>query len=83
MIIKPTDIAKILTAAAPIVASLVAMTSKSEKEENKDKEKTEPINVTINNNFYTKSEKDAEIAAEKIRQQVVNGVSYSQTRYTL
>ena len=79
--IKPVDLATVLTAAAPIVASLVTMANKSENSDKKEKEK--PISVTINNTFYTNSERDAEIVAEKIHQQMTRGVYYSDNRYML
>lgn len=79
--IKPVDLATVLTAAAPIVASLAAIANKSENADKKEKEK--PISVTINNTFYTNSERDAEIVAEKIHEQLTKGVYYSDIRYML
>ena len=79
--IKPVDLATVLTAAAPIVASIAAIASKSENTNKKEKEK--PISVTINNTFYTNSEREAEIAAEKINEQLTRGVYYSDIRYKL
>ena len=78
--IRSTDITKILTAAAPIVASIVAICNKSENNDRKDK--SEP-SVIINNTFYTNSEQDAYRAAKIIKEQVANSAYYSETRYML
>ena len=84
MITTPIDIVKVLTAAAPIVASLASMATNTEKEKEKEKKgkDAEPnISVTINNTFYTNSEKDAEMAASKICNQLIRGVSYSEVSH--
>ena len=75
------DIINILTAATPFVASLTPIFKASENKEKKEKQ--EPISVTINNNFYTNSEKDAVSAAQEINNQVVGNMYRSGTRYTL
>ena len=81
--IKSSDIAKVLTAAAPIVASIVAIATKTEVEDKKEKEKKEePVSVTINNTFYTTSEDDAKRAAKIIQEQIDKARS-SETRYML
>lgn len=85
MILAPIDIVKVLTAAAPIVASLASIANKpenknTEKKEDKDDKK---INVNMYNTFYVKSEKDAERVASEISNQLIRGVSYSENRHML
>ena len=83
----PSDIATVLTAATQFVASLTPLVRVSEKKEKEEENKETSISVTINNNFYTNSEKDAVLAAEEINKQVVNNINSmkqrSMTRYTL
>ena len=83
MMIRPVDLAKVLTAAAPIVASIAAIANKSESIDKNEKEREKPISVTINNTFYTNSQRDAEMVAEKINEQLTKGVYYSDIRYKL
>ena len=73
----PFDIVKILTAAAPIVASITSMSNKSETN---NKPSTE---VTINNNFYVNSEKDATKIANTINDQLLESIKSSGTRYMI
>jgi hypothetical protein len=81
----PIDLVKVLTAAAPIVASLATIANKSENTEKKEnKEDNEKrVNVNIYNTFYTHSEKDAEMAAATISKQLIRGVTYSDNHYSL
>ena len=84
MITTPIDIVKVLTAAAPIVASLASLANKSEnteKEKKVVKDEEPKVCVTINNVFYTNSEKDAELAASKVCNQLIRGVTYSEVGY--
>lgn len=78
----PLDIVNVLTAAAPIVATVASATKKSENIERKDKEE-KTINVTINNNFYTNSESQAMEAASKVQEQVISSLNSSGPRYML
>ena len=82
--IKATDIAKVLTAAAPIVASIVAIANKTEnvEKEKKEKEQESPVSVVIHNTFYTNSEDDAKRAAQIIKEQI-DKANASETRYML
>ena len=78
----PTDFVKILTAVTPIVATLTPLFRDSEKYEKKEEAK-EPVNVTINNNFYTNSKEEAIEAAREINNLAVYNMYPSKTRYTL
>ena len=79
--VKPIDITNILTAAAPIVASLVTIFN-GNKSESLGSDKRDN-GVTINNIFYTNSDYDAERAAKIISEQVANSKYYSESRYML
>ena len=84
MVGTPFDIVKVLTAAAPIVASVTSMVNGNKPENIKREDNKEPkINVTIYNNFYTNSEKEAVSAATQVQKQVVEGISATNTRYLL
>ena len=84
MVGTPIDIVKVLTAAAPIVASVASMVNANKSENIKKEENKEPkINVTINNNFYTNSEKEAVVAATQVQKQVIDGTSATNTRYLI
>lgn len=82
--ITPLDITKILTAAAPIAAS-VASIANSNKPEVKETKQEQPIkiNVTVNNTFYTKSEKESVALAEKLQEKVVDEAVQVGSRYFL
>lgn len=82
---NPSDIATILTAAAPIVASIASSVSANNKSEESQKGGTseKSVNVTINNHFYTNSEQDAIRAATQIQNQVVSSVVPYGRRYEL
>lgn len=82
------DIVKILTAAAPIVASITSMVTKNNpKEEVSVSSKPANISVTINNNFYSNNEKESSLAFERSQNtntdQIVNAILSSQTRYNI
>lgn len=89
--VNTVDIVKILTAATPIVASITNMVAKSKPEEGTVASTaiTKPANisVTINNNFYTNSEKESSLAFERSQNvnndQIVNAILSSQTRYNI
>ena len=78
---NPGDIVSILTAAAPIVASIAsgvnANNNRPAETQRGNTERT--INVTINNNFYT-SESDAYRTASQIQNQVVGSIYDSVSR---
>ena len=79
----PVNIVDVLTAAAPIVATLATVANKkSENNNGKDSPKTN-VSVTINNNFYTKSQEEAVAAASTIQKQMVDSFSSSGNRYIL
>lgn len=80
----PYDITKILTAAAPIAASVASIANNSEVREKESKqEQPIKISVTVNNTFYTKSERDSVSLAEKIHEKVVDEAVQSCSRYLL
>ena len=85
MIMTPFDIVSVLTAAAPIAASLASIANKnSSEEEKKNKENSsKPVNVTINNHFYTNSEEEAKVAASKIQDQLIECIVSSKNRYII
>lgn len=82
---NPSDIATILTAAAPIVASIasgISANNKSEEPQRVIPERT--VNVTINNHFYgDKPELEAKKVADQIQNQVVSTINGSDTRYNI
>ena len=75
----PVDIAKILTAAAPIVAYIISGNKVGDITEKGDCD----VNVTINNNFYVNSNTDAINAANLINNQIIDSIKSSKTRYTI
>lgn len=81
---NPSDIATILTAAAPIVASIASGISANKPE---DSQKTvapeKTVNVTINNHFYTNSEADAIKAANQISNQAVGCLVKAENPYII
>ena len=77
----PADIAKVLAAAAPIAASVASMAKKSEVVERREPSVTNNVSITITNNFYTNSEKDAMRLASQMQNQMFSGLS--ETRYML
>ena len=87
----PADIVKILGAAAPIAASVASLASgsNSKPEVIVEKERKEPnanitnnISVTMTNNFYVNSEKEAMQIANQMQNQFANNI-FSGTRYML
>ena len=78
----PNDFIKILTAVTPFVATLTPLIRGSENKEQR-KDNPEPVNVTINNNFYVNSKEDAVEAAKQVSHQVVEQLPLSKTRYML
>lgn len=86
--VNTIDIVKILTAATPIVASITNMVAKSKPEEERIvSTKPANISVTINNNFYSNSERENSLAFERSQNantdQIVNAILSSQTRYNI
>lgn len=78
----PLDIIEVLTAATPIVASVTNMASKNKSENNDRKENPAMnISITINNNFYTSSEREAMMAASKLQDQLLSGIAAANNRY--
>lgn len=72
--INPGDIATILSAAAPIVASITngvstSIVNKSDLNKNNNQEKT--VNITINNHFHTKTESESVLAASELQNKIV------------
>ena len=80
----PADIVKVLTAVAPIAASVVSMANKSENEviERKETPNVTNIHVTITNHFHGVSNSDAVKFAEEMQNKLI-GVISSENRYTL
>lgn len=79
MVPTPVNFVEVLKAAAPIAASLTAFAKKTEGDE-KDNPRAS-INITINNHFYIKTEKDAIDAASKIEEQIVDSINSSGIHY--
>ena len=81
----PLDIVEVLTAAAPIVASVTNNMTSKNKCGNIDRKENPVMNIsiTINNNFYTKSNEEALTAAAKIQEQVMGGIASSNNHYIL
>ena len=81
----PADIVKVLSAAAPIAASVASLANKSEPVTVERKETptiTNNISVTVNNHFFTNSEKDAMCFASQMQNELIGTIS-SGTRYML
>lgn len=79
----PADIVKVLAAAAPIAASVASIANKSEvvEKERKEPNVTNNISITMTNNFYVNSEKDAMNLASQMQNKLLSGIS--ETRYML
>ena len=77
----PADIAKVLAAAAPIAASVASMANRSEITERKEPAVTNNVNVTIVNNFYTNSERDAMCLVSEMQNNMFK--NFSDIRYML
>lgn len=81
------DIVNVLTAAAPIVATVASAACKSENTVIERKETpniTNNISVTYNNYFYTNSSKEAmDIASQQMRNQIPSFLNPSEDRYLL
>ena len=82
----PIDIVRILTAAAPIAASVASMAN-DRKPENNERKETPVVNnikiVNITNNYYGISEKEVIQNASKIQEQSLDAISSSETRYII
>lgn len=77
----PADIVKVLAAAAPIAASVASMANKTEVVEKKEPSVTNNVSITVVNNFYTNSEKDAMYVASEMQNRMFSNLS--ETRYML
>jgi hypothetical protein len=77
----PADIVKVLAAAAPIAASVASMANKSEVVERKEPSVTNNVSITVVNNFYTNSEKEAMCLASEMQSNMFR--NFSETRYML
>ena len=81
----PLDIVNVLTAAAPIVASVASIANTPEPEIRKETPivtNTNNISVTVNNYFYTNSEREAMSAASAMQGEIIGAIT-SGTRYML
>ena len=78
----PLDIIQVLTAAAPIAASVASIVS-GDKSERIETCSRPSINVTINNNFYISSKEEALSAANRIQDQAIDSVINSGSRYII
>ena len=79
----PYDIVKVLTAVAPIAASVASMaTNNSEKIERKDPANVTNISVSVTNNFYTNSQKESIEIANQMQNKLISDMA-SNTRYML
>lgn len=82
----PADIVKVLTAAAPIVATVASAANKSENRVVERKETpniTNNISVTYNNYFYTNSVNEAMDIASKMQNPIPSFLNSSEDRYSL
>lgn len=73
------NIVEVLTAAAPIVASIMNKNKVEVVDATKEERKAPNINITINNHFHVSSEKDLIDASGKVQEQIIDGT----TRYLL
>lgn len=74
------NLVEVLTAAAPIVASVMNNKKVEVIDTAKEDRKVIPnINITINNHFHVSSQSDIIEASEKIQEQIIDGT----TRYLL
>ena len=81
----PLDIVNVLTAAAPIVATVASIANKPEQIVEVRKEQpniTNNISVTYNNYFYTSSPQEAMGLASQMQRQMPNFIP-SENRYSL
>lgn len=82
----PADIVKVLTAAAPIVATLASAANKSENRVAERKETphiTNNISVTYNNYFYTSSVKEAMDISSQLQNPIPSFLNSPEDRYSL
>ncbi len=81
----PADIVKVLTAAAPIVATVASAASKSETvvERKETPNITNNISVTYNNYIYTNSVQEAMGIASQIPNPIPSFLNSSENRYSL
>lgn len=85
----PVNIIDVLTAAAPIVASVANIATSNKKSDTNQgiiPEKQQPnttININITNHFYTNSNQDSIKVAKTVEDQVKNSVIESGIRYLL
>ena len=79
----PLNIVKILTAAAPIAASVASLAnSNSENIERKEPSSVTNISITVNNNFYTKPERETINLANQMQDKLIADI-FSGDRYKL
>lgn len=86
----PFDIVKVLTAAAPIAASVASIVNNSDCDEKPEKkveqEKqvvTNTINISVTNNFFTKPDADTLQIATEAQSNVLDKVGIAAKRYDL
>lgn len=80
----PLDIVKVLTAAAPIAAS-VASIANNDRTENKERKETSSvtnISITINNTFYSKPDRESVDYANQMQNKLISDLM-SGERYKL
>ena len=74
------NLVEVLTAAAPIVASVMNKNKVEVIDKTNEERKSTPnINITINNHFHVTSEKDIIDASQKVQEQIID----STTRYLI
>lgn len=79
----PLDIINVLTAAAPIVASVASIANTPEPVIHKENPNvTNNISITVNNHFYTGTEREAIDTASRLQNDLIGNVT-SDNRYTL
>mgnify|MGYP003310958325 CR=1 FL=1 len=84
----PFDIVNVLSAVAPIVTSIASVVNGSDNSEKITERKeivpvtNNSVSVTINNNFYTNSEREAKQIACDMQNDLLNAIS-SSNRYRL
>lgn len=71
----PVDITKILTAVTPIVTSIASSVASNKTGKIEGNIKPPNINITINNNFYTNSEREAKMIASDIQEQIIDSIT--------
>ena len=82
----PFDIVKVLTAAAPIAASVASIIRDEKKEPEIIERKESPVNnisISITNNFYSNPSQDVMKLSSSIEKQVLDVLSSSGPRYII